>query len=272
MRYARWTVLGLAGLFFVLPLGASIEFSLRDKGNGHSFSAWRQMFDVPGFTDGLVTSLILALGTMILVLALMIPTVAWLHLRLPRWRRTVETICILPLVIPPVALAISITGTFGADGVVGKQTPWFFTPITLFGQQILPILLLEYVVLALPFTYRTLDAGMSSISAATLVEAARNLGASWPTTLLRVIVPNLRTPILSAAILGGAMVLGELTLALLLFAPTFPVWTINAGAQADPKIGVAASMLILLVSWILLMMMSLLGSHRPNKLARRAAR
>jgi len=46
----------------------------------------------------------------------------------------------------------------------------------------------------------------------------------------------------------------------------------NAGAQADPKIGVAASMLILLVSWILLMMMSLLGSHRPNKLARRAAR
>jgi putative spermidine/putrescine transport system permease protein len=47
------------------------------------------------------------------------------------------------------------------------------------------ILVLEYVVLALPFTHRTLDAGLQAIALPTLVEAARSLGAGWGTVSTR---------------------------------------------------------------------------------------
>ncbi len=40
--------------------------------------------------------------------------------------------------------------------------------------------MLGYVVLALPFVYRALDAGVHGADLRTLSEAARNLGASWP--------------------------------------------------------------------------------------------
>ena len=64
-----------------------------------------------------------------------------------------------------------------------------------------PLLLaLLYVILAMPFVYRALDAGIRSIDAQTLVEAARNLGAGWPTVLFRVLVPCLRTAIINAGV------------------------------------------------------------------------
>ena len=51
---------------------------------------------------------------------------------------------------------------------------------------------LIYVVFAMPFMYRALDAGLRAIDLKTLTEAAESLGASLPRTLFRVILPNLR--------------------------------------------------------------------------------
>jgi putative spermidine/putrescine transport system permease protein len=245
---ARWITLLVAAVFFLLPIAASIEFSLRGRNGTHTLDTWANLVGQDGFTQNLLTSLELAGGTVVLTL----PTMAWVHLRLPRLRRVLESICVLPMVIPAVVLANGVLVAFrnGPQWVTG-------TPV---------VLALEYVVLALPFTFRTLDAGMSAIPLATLVEAARNLGANWFTVLWRVVVPNLRTAILGSAILAAAMVLGEFTIANLLLMNTFPVWTVQAGQQ-DPEVAMAASMLILLVSWILLMVMSLFaqrGARRPR--------
>ena len=56
-----------------------------------------------------------------------------------------------------------------------------------------------YVVVVLPFAYRALDAALSAIDLVTLAEAARSLGAGWLTTILRVVVPNIASGVLSAA-------------------------------------------------------------------------
>ena len=53
------------------------------------------------------------------------------------------------------------------------------------------LLSLVYVILALPFVYRSLDAGLSAVDLKTLVEASRSLGGRWGSTLLHVILPNL---------------------------------------------------------------------------------
>ena len=72
-------------------------------------------------------------------------------------------------------------------------TPFYQTFITIQNQRFPLVLVLAYVVLALPFAYRSLDSGLTAIDVRTLVEAARNCGASWPRVMLSVIVPNMRT-------------------------------------------------------------------------------
>ncbi|MEV0069652.1 MULTISPECIES: ABC transporter permease [unclassified Amycolatopsis] len=243
----RWTVLALFGLYFLVPMGASVEFSLRDVNNTHSFSSWGKILDEPDLLPTLGTSLWVAAGTVALTLLLMVPTVSWVHLRKPKLRRLIEGVSLLPLVIPPIVLVNGVLVVFRDAPEVINGTP--------------VILVLEYVILALPFTYRTLDAGLAAISLPTLVEAARSLGASWPTVLLRVIVPNIRSAVFGAAFLNLALVLGEYTLASILLMDTFPVWTVSTG-QSEAGVSVAVSLLSLLVAFLLLFVLSLVAGRR----------
>jgi ABC-type Fe3+ transport system permease subunit len=49
--------------------------------------------------------------------------------------------------------------------------------------------MLEYVVLAMPFAYRSLDSGLRSFDLRTLVDASRSLGGGWVGTLWRALHP-----------------------------------------------------------------------------------
>ena len=72
------------------------------------------------------------------------------------------------------------------------------------------LLALVYVILAMPFAYRSLDAGLRAVDLKTLTEASNSLGAGWFTTLLRVVLPNLKTALLSAiAHCGGQAALAR---------------------------------------------------------------
>ena len=102
--------------------------------------------------------------------------------------------------------------------------------------------------LAMPFAYRAIDAGLRALDLKTIVEASSSLGAGWVTTLLRVILPNLRTALLSATVLTVALVLGEYTMASLALYQTFPVW-IYVNSQTSGQVSVAASLLALFVTW-----------------------
>lgn len=252
-RFGRRLALLLFGVYFLVPLYAAIDFSLGGSRRhmGHTLSVWTGLVHQPGFGDNLWTSVEIAVATVVLVLLLMVPTMAWLHLRLPHLRRLVEGICILPMAVPAVVVANGIVGAFRSWPNAITASSW--------------ILVLEYVILALPFTFRTLDAGLAAIPLSTMVEAARSLGASWPVALWRVVVPNVRTAIASAAILGAALALGEFTIANLLLLNTFPVWTSQVGQQ-DGESATTASMLILFLSWLLLMAVSRLGRRRTHRI------
>jgi len=126
------------------------------------------------------------------------------------------------------------------------------------------ILVFVYVVLALPFVYRALDAGVRGADLRTLTEAARNLGASWPRVLASVVLPVLRTSVLNAAFLTLALVLGEFTIANILGFETFPTWILRIGGSL-PQLSVAVSVLSLLITWALLLMISALDRRRGTK-------
>jgi putative spermidine/putrescine transport system permease protein len=183
----------------------------------------------------------------VITIALMLPTAVYVHLRLPGLRRLLEGITILPIVIPPVVLIVGVLAI--APGFL-KGTSW--------------LLALVYVILAMPFSYRAIDAGLRALDLKTVVEASSSLGAGWGSTLGRVILPNLRTALLSATVLSVAMVLGEYTMASLDLYQTFPVW-IYVNSQTSGQVSVAASLLALFVTWFFLMIITVLGTRQSRK-------
>ena len=185
--------------------------------------------------------------TWLITMALMLPTTVYVHLRLPRLRRVLESITILPIVIPPIVL---IVGVLQVAPTSLKATMW--------------LLGFEYVILAMPFAYRAIDAGLRAIDLKTLTEASSNLGAGWLTTLWRVILPNLRTSLLNSTVLIVALCLGEFTMASLDLVTTFPVWIVQFD-QLNAQISVSASILALVVTWLLLMLIVTIGSRQARR-------
>ncbi|WP_327370262.1 ABC transporter permease [Streptomyces sp. NBC_01217] len=256
----RWGVFGLAGLYFLVPLAASVVFTVDVPGQGLTFDAYSRIFSTNGFGASLLLSLELALATIAVVLLLMVPAMVALRLGAPRLRPVVEVVCSLPLVVPPIAFVAGI-GTvlkWGPEHL--SRTPLFQTFVAIQNPDFPVILVLAYVVMALPFVYRALDAGLRAVDVRTLVEAARSCGAGWPQALVQAVLPNLRGALLNASFLTLALVLGEFTVAQLLGFQPFAVWIVNvSGSQA--QLSVAVSVLSLLVTWALLLALAGVGGR-----------
>jgi len=259
----RTVVLVVLGLYFVVPIVASVWFTVRER-DGVSLGTYAEIPGAEGFAEAFTRSLAIGGLTVVIALVLMVPTVVLVNLRLPRLRTTVELLTLLPLVLPPIALVV------GVRSVLAWAPDYFFgTPLAeaFFALQEpeLPwILVLVYVVLALPFVYRALDAGVRGSDLRTLTEAARNLGASWPRVLVSVVLPVLRTSVLNASFLTLALVMGEYTIAVILGFETFPTWIVRiSGSQ--PQLSVAVSVLSLVLTWVLLLSISALDRRRGTK-------
>jgi putative spermidine/putrescine transport system permease protein len=235
----RWVILLVAALYFLLPLWGALRFS--------GISAFGGVISQDGFTSSLWLSARLAIVTTLITLVLMVPTTVYVHLRLPGLRRVLDGVTILPIVIPPVVLII---GVLQVAPSALKQSPY--------------LLALEYVILAMPFAYRSIDAGLRALDLKTMTEAAGSLGAGWAITLWRVILPNLTTALLSATVLTVALVLGEYTMATLDLYQTFPVWVV-VNDQVSAQGSVAASLLALFVTWLVLMLITLLGTYQSRR-------
>jgi putative spermidine/putrescine transport system permease protein len=243
-------LLGL-GAFFLLPLVAMLEFSTRGGlDGGRDFSAWAAIGDDPELLRAIATSLQLAVLTSVLMLVLLLPTMVWVHLRLPRLRRLLEFLCLLPLVIPAIVLVVGIAS--------------LYTWVTYFLGNSALTLVFVYVVLVLPYAYRALESGLVAMDLRTLSEAARSLGAGWGTVLLRVVLPGVRGAVLSSALLTVALVLGEFTLASLLNFPTLQV-AINLVGKRDAALSIAVSLAALLLAFALLLVLSAVGGPRRSK-------
>jgi putative spermidine/putrescine transport system permease protein len=178
----------------------------------------------------------------------MVPTVTLVHLTAKKFRRVVEFISLLPLVIPPVVLVL---GVLASMPIALKGTPY--------------LLALEYVMLSMPYTFRALDAGLGAIDVRTLVDASRGLGAPWRTVFIRIIAPNIRSAIFGSIFLTLALVLGEYTMAALMLWNTFPTWIALVGQQ-EATLAVALSIFSLVVAWLLLMALSAVERRQKARL------
>lgn len=266
----RGVVLLVAGVYFLVPILASVWFTVDVPRTGLTFAYYTAIPGADGFGSSLLLSLELAVATIVVLLLLLVPAAVAVRLGPPRVRAVVEIVCSLPLVVPPIAFVAGISTVlqWGPDYL--SRTPFFETIIALQNPNFPIVLVLAYVVMALPLAYRALDAGLRSIEVRTLIEAARSCGANRWRAVVSGVLPNLRGAILNAAFLTLALVLGEYTVAQVLGFEPFPVWIVN-GAGNQAQLSVAVSIISLLLTWVLLLALAFWGRRRRSfRFARRA--
>jgi putative spermidine/putrescine transport system permease protein len=205
-------VLVLAVIYLVLPILATLRFALT-VGGRLSPGPFISLLGRPEFWASLGRSAMLAALTVVVALALVLPTLVLVTLRAPRLKPVLEALALLPFVVPGVIMALGLFALYGSP------------PVLLTGSPV--ILVLAYVIVALPLMYRSLDNALAAVDARTLCEAAESLGAGFGVTLRRIVLPNLASGVLAGSLLTFATAFGEFTLANLLVGAawkTFPVF------------------------------------------------
>lgn len=233
-----WVWLGLGAVYFFVPLLATAEFSLRMQKGTLSLLAYEKVLQNREFISSFLFSLRMALLTILAGVVLIVPTAYWVHLRLPRLRPLIELLTLLPFVIPVIVLVFGLIRTYSRPPLLMTTTPASTDVLLVAG----------YLVVSLPYLYRSVDVGLRAMDVRHLTEAAQSLGAGWGTILLRVILPNLRTAVLTGALLTVAIVIGELTLARYLSRPAFGPFLAQIGQDRafEPA---ALSILSLAMTW-----------------------
>jgi putative spermidine/putrescine transport system permease protein len=250
-RIWRVTIFVLAAIFFIGPLAAAFKYSIQQDKGGYGFANYAVIKNSE-IRSTLITSLEIAAISAAIVILLMLPTVVWVRLKKPKATTVMEFTTLLPIVVPPVVMAAGIQH-FEVNAPI-----WMLKYIDHAQSGLIPF----YVILAMPFTYRAIDTGVRAIDLHTLVDASRNLGASWPSTLARVVLPNIQTAVLGALFLTMALCLGEVVIATLLLYNTFPVEMVVLYHQAQVGASVALSMITLGFTFLLLFGLSFLAQRR----------
>ncbi len=264
-----WLIIALATIYFVVPLIATLEFAMRQLPTGaerswflfgrpHSFDAFLSSVVSPRFQGDFLRSVVLAIAAILLGILLVVPTAYLIRLKFPRWRSPVEFVTLLPLVIPAIIIVFGYSRLYLA-------TPWSPFNKSPFATDIL--LTIGYVVLALPYMYRSVDTGLRAIDVKTLTEAAQSLGASSFAILFNVILPNVRSAVLSGAFLTFAIVIGEFTFASLLARPVFGTYLQEIGAN-QPYEPSALALIAFFITWACMGLIQVIGRPRGATPAR----
>jgi putative spermidine/putrescine transport system permease protein len=235
-------ILGI--LYFFLPLVATFVFSLKAKLGVLSFQAYTNVFSNPAFVYNFTASVIWASLTIVVGILLFVPTAFLIRLRVPQLRSVVEFVTLLPFVIPAIVLVFGLVRTFSQPPLLIVNSP--------------ALLIAAYVVLSMPYMYRSIDTGLRAIDVRTLTEAGQSLGAGWGSILFDIILPNIRVAILSGAFLSFAIVMGEYILAQYLAKPAFAPYM---SYQMQQKAYEPAAMAIIsfALTWAAMGIISLVG-------------
>jgi putative spermidine/putrescine transport system permease protein len=250
------TLIALIGAaFFIVPLIATFNFSLRMKRGELSFEAYRSVFDSDVFLGVLGFSATASLMAILMGVLIVVPTAYWVRLRVPRARPVIEFLSLMPLIIPPVVLVFGYVRLYGSSSIL---------PLTMTEAGTNVLLVIGYVVLSVPYMYRAVDNGMAAIDIATLTEAAESLGASRLRTIVFVIFPNIRSAIVSGAFLTFSISLGEFVITSLLNRPAFGPYLVQMGQDFAYQ-PAALAIMAFAFTWICMVLMEAFATRKPGQ-------
>ena len=157
----------------------------------------------------------------------------------PAAARSLRTLFIVPVALPPIAYAVGLYGVNARSGPFGDT---------------LGALILGEALIALPYVFVLVSAALSRMDPA-LRSAASTMGAPWPMILWRVELPILFPNIIAGAVFAFIIVFDEVVLSLFLLPAgqsTLPLKMLDASREAfSPELSAASSLVSLMALVVL---------------------
>ena len=198
-----------------LPIGVLFLFSLNENTmlsfplRGLTFTWYQNLFESAAVLRAARNSLMVAAGSGFAA-TLLGTMVSILYLRYQfRSRNLLIALAVLPLIVPYIVLAVALLLLFSVVNI--DRSLWTVG--------------IAHTVVALPYVVLIIASRLAGFDA-NIEEAAMDLGADYPTTLRRIVLPMIFPALVSAYLTAFTVSFDEFALALFLAGtePTFPVY------------------------------------------------
>jgi molybdate transport system permease protein len=207
-------------------------------------------------------SLITSLVSLVIVVMFGTPLAYLLARGRMPFRRLIDTLIDLPMVLPPAVAGIALLMAFGRRGLVGTQLDaWGITV----GFTSIAVVMAQCFV-AVPFYVRSARAGFSRVDRE-LEEAAADLGAPPGSVFWTVTLPLIRPSLLAGAVLAWARAVGEFG-ATIMFAgniagrtQTMPLAIYGRFESGDLDTALLLSVVLLAASMLVLLAVRSIGGR-----------
>lgn len=205
---------GLIALLY-LPIAILFLFSLHSNTilsfplQGLTLNWYEQLFASDALLRSARNSLVVALGSS-LTATVLGTMVALLMMRYQfRSKGLLVALAVLPLIVPYIVLAVALFLLFSVLKI--DRSLWTVG--------------IAHTIVALPYVLLIVGARLAGFDAS-MEEAAMDLGADYPTTLRRVVIPMITPAMISAWLTAFTVSFDEFALSLFLAGtqPTFPVY------------------------------------------------
>ena len=265
-RLLAWLPLAALAIFILTPLLSSLTYSFFRADGSFTTSGLTGLADSGKIVAPLMRSLIVSVLAAVILVVTLVPALVAVHLWAPRLRSVLSILCTLPLVVPAIAIVAGLSAVLRSLASQGRGSLGMQLNTILQSQDLPLVLVGTYVILCLPFTFRSIDAGLSTLPLRTLFESSSILGAGLGTTLRRVVIPNIRGPVMFSLFFTFALSIAEYTVAATLSINTLPVF-LNTLSSTNFRGSITLSVLLNLTTWLLLAAATVSASrfgHRPN--------
>ena len=210
----------LIGIFLAAPIVVVAGVSVNEKQSltfppeGFSLAWYGTIFTDTGWRSAFVASVLLALASAALAVAIALPLAWFLWRRIAPWANIFQVLGIAPFTLPPVITALGLLTFWATTGFYGQ--PW----TAVIGHAIFFV--------TLPLV--TLSLGFSAIDRS-LVEAAATMGADDRTVFRTVVLPLIRPYLVSGYAFAFVLSLNEYIVAYMTVGftmETLPIKIFNA--------------------------------------------
>ena len=237
---------------FAFNDGTALSFPMQ----GFTFDWYRSMFDNQQLLAAARSSVVVAIGTATVATGLGTgAALAFLRFDFPG-KQALAAATMLPLLVPFLILGVSLLILFSALDIPRS----------------LLTVAVGHTVIAIPYTLLVMGARLADFPAS-LEEAARDLGATYPYTLRRVLIPILAPAMISAWLLAFTVSIDEFVIASFMIGrePTLPVYIFGQLRFANrfPQV-VALSTVVIVLSVGLLLLAERLRRTGSDRVAAQA--
>lgn len=154
----------------------------------------------------------LSFFTTIILFFVAIPLANWLSYNKTIFKTITEVIVSMPLVLPPSVIGFYMLVAFSPGNAFGEFLEKYFDIRLVFSFE---GLLIASVIYSLPFMVHPIQSGLSSLSPS-LKEASYSLGKTKWQTLVKVLLPNIKSSLLTGIVLTFAHTVGEFGVVLMI--------------------------------------------------------